>query len=138
MHGACGKISLPSANINQWVGALLRLPYSIIMKDPLQNIPFDFDINKPPAFPKQLNPRMQKRVDETALKAQANFSRGRTQYAEWLEAAKWYLAYKSHKQGIISEENLELYKKLANGIDNTTSLQFAFNQTRRYYRGNKK
>jgi len=108
------------------------------MKEPLQNIPFDFDINKPPVLPKKLNPIMQKRVDETAIKAQENFSRRRAQYVTWLEAAKWYLAYRSHKQGIISDEDLELYKKLANGIDNTTSLQFAFNQTRRYYRGNKK
>ena len=110
----------------------------MLKTDPKYLFPFTFDISEAPECPKPLPMIMKKRTDEKAIKIQNKHREQNEKFIEWLEKAKWYLACKAYDKGRMSDEIMESFNKVSNGVIKTVSLLSAYNQVKDYYTKNRK
>lgn len=112
--------------------------FTMKLKNPLDNIPFDFSLYDPPEYPVKPSARILKRTDEIAKKSKKNYNRRRAQYKDWLKSAKYYIANNALKHKYLSKDDVELYKDISRGFDKVLSLQEAFNEIKRYNKQERK
>jgi len=107
-------------------------------ENPTTLFPFTFDITDVPERAKTLTLIMQRRTDEKAIKIKEKNTKILLHYLDWLEKAKWYLAYKAYKADRVEDKHLEIYGELSRGYEKGVALQAAFNEIKDYYKNHKR